>query len=112
MTYKRILMVHALAGFICFLPYFVAAAELKNPLEARSIAELIEGLLRSIVYIALPLISLAIVYSGFKFVIAQGNESELSKAKQNFYFVVLGAILILGAWAISQLIGNTINQLR
>jgi hypothetical protein len=52
-----------------------------------------------------------IVVAGFQFVLAQGNEEALGKAKRNFMYVVLGATLILGAWVIATLIGGTVNQL-
>lgn len=97
---------------LCMVPTLVLAEELRNPLAFSSIAGFIEGLLRSIVYIALPLISLFVVYSGFKFVAAQGSSDKIKSAKENFLYVIIGAILILGAWALAQLIGNTINELR
>lgn len=71
-----------------------------------------EGLLRAVVYIALPIISIFIVYAGFMFITAQGNTEKLAQARNNFLYVVIGAILILGAWAIAQLVGGTINELR
>jgi len=98
--------------FAFFAPLLSHAAELQNPLAFSSLSGFIEGLLKSVVYIALPLISLFIVYSGFKFVLAQGNEKALSDAKMNFLYVIIGALLILGAWALAQLIGNTVNELR
>ncbi|MBI4087776.1 hypothetical protein HY418_00110, partial [Candidatus Kaiserbacteria bacterium] len=42
---------------------------------------------------------------------ARGNEQALSKAKQNFIYVIIGALLILGAWLIATLIGGTVTQL-
>ncbi len=99
---------------IVFLPYALSAAgsTLESPLRFKTIAEFVEGLLRAVVYIALPIISLFIVYAGFKFVTAQGNQGKITEARDNFMYVVIGAILILGAWAIAQLIGGTINELR
>ncbi len=106
---------HALALVVLLMPFAVGAAEpirLRNPLQFDTITSFIEALLRSVVYIALPIISLFIVYAGFQFVTAQGNTSKLEAAKKNFLYVIIGALLILGAWALAQLIGNTINELR
>ena len=61
--------------------------------------------------VALPILTLFIVYSGFLFISAQGNSSELETAKKNFAYVVIGAVLILGAWVIATLIGGTVAQL-
>lgn len=82
-----------------------------NPLTVDSVPDFISKALKVMVMVALPIISLFIVYSGFMFVIARGNESMLSEAKKNFFYVIIGAILILGAWVIATLIGGTISQL-
>ena len=82
-----------------------------NPLSVDSVPEFIAKALQVMVMVALPIISLFIVYSGFMFVSARGNEGKLSEAKNNFYYVIVGAILILGAWVIATLIGGTIAQL-
>ncbi|MCE9541374.1 hypothetical protein K8R03_02320 [Candidatus Kaiserbacteria bacterium] len=79
--------------------------------EFSSIPKFIEGALKAMVMVALPIISLFIVYSGFMFVIARGNEGMLSEAKKNFFYVIVGSILILGAWVIATLIGGTAAQL-
>ena len=90
-----------------------AQSQLNNPLNSQfsSIPNFIAGFLKVLVMVALPIISLFIVIAGFQFVLAQGNEEKLGKAKQNFLYVVLGATLILGAWVIATLIGGTVTQL-
>lgn len=89
------------------------SAQLQNPLNSQfsSIPNFIAGFLKVLVMVALPIISLMIVVAGFQFVLAQGNEEKLSKAKNNFLYVLIGSILILGAWVIATLIGGTVNQL-
>ncbi len=84
---------------------------LQNPLQFNGIAEFIAGALKVMVMVALPIISLFIVYAGFMFVSAQGNTEKLAAARNNFFYVVIGAILILGAWVIATLIGGTVTQL-
>ncbi len=82
-----------------------------SPFKYTTIADFVAQALRVMVMVALPIISLFIVYAGFMFVIARGNEGKLSEAKSNFYYVIVGAILILGAWVFATLIGGTISQL-
>ena len=53
---------------------------------------------------------LYILYSGFKFIAAQGNPTKLQIARQNFYNVIIGTALILGSWGIVILTVNTINE--
>ena len=88
------------------------AAGFDNPLKAQytDIPSFIAGALRALVIVALPIITVFIVISGFMFVAARGNESKLGKAKENFVYVIIGAILILGAWVLATLIGGTVSQ--
>lgn len=87
--------------------------KLENPLspEFSTIPNFISGALKVLVMISLPIITLFFVYAGYKFIAAQGNQEKLGDAKQNFLYVVIGAILILGAWVIATLIGGTVTQL-
>ncbi len=84
---------------------------LKNPLNFSSIPEFIAGALKALALIALPIITLFLVISGFLFITAQGNQQKLETAKKNFVYVVIGAGLILGAWILATLIAGTVNQL-
>jgi heme/copper-type cytochrome/quinol oxidase subunit 4 len=111
MKYARHILSFAIASGATALPFVALAAnELQNPLSVSSISEFIALSLRVMVQVALPIISLFIVYSGFLFVSAQGNEEQLVKAKKNLLYVIIGAILILGAWVIATLIGGTVSQ--
>ena len=108
----------ALAAVWFFLIAFPAFAQqqgrrLESPLDSNisTIPQFIEGFLRAIVIIALPLITIFIVYAGFMFIKARGNPGELSNAKKNFTWVIIGAILILSAWILATLIGGTVSQL-
>ena len=84
---------------------------LANPLNFGSIPEFLAGALKALAMIALPIITLFLVISGFLFITAQGSEDKLKKAKLNFMYVIIGALLILGAWIIATLIAGTVNQL-
>jgi len=101
---------------IVAMPLFAHAActtgQLCNPLAANSIAEFVELALQAFVAIALPIVGFFILVSGFFFITAQGNSGKLADAKKNFMYVIIGAILILGASALAALIGGTIDQLR
>lgn len=87
------------------------ATSLQNPLRFASLERFIEGVLQAVVMIALPIIVAFIVYAGFKYVFARGNSSEITKAHENFKYVIIGTILILGAWVLATLIGGTVTQL-
>lgn len=106
----------SLASFLWMTLPVLAQQEgrrLESPLNSNisTIPQFIEGFLRAIVIIALPLITIFIVYAGFMFIKARGNPGEISKARENFMWVVIGAILILSAWILATLIGGTVSQL-
>ncbi len=90
----------------------LAATAFESPLKFRTIEDFIQGVLQAFVYIALPVVAFFVVYSGFKFLTAQGNETKLKQAKDNFMYVIIGASLALGAWALALLIKGTIDQIR
>lgn len=84
---------------------------LENPLRFSSIERFIEGVLQAVIMIALPIIVAFIVYAGFKYIFARGNPGAIGEAHKNFTYVIIGTILILGAWVLATLIGGTISQL-
>ncbi len=112
MTNARIVSAHVIAIALLLLCMTnVAFAQLTNPIKVDGIPQFISAALKVMVMVALPIITLFMVYSGFLFVFAQGNQEQLAKAKTNFLFVVIGSILILGAWVFASLIGGTIAEL-
>lgn len=86
---------------------------LENPLNPSisTIPTFIAYALKVLVQVSLPIISLFIVYSGFLFVFARGNTEKLARARSNFLYVIIGALLILGAWMIAVLLSGTVTQL-
>src|SRR5262245_24497444 len=110
---KRILLI-VVASLVFPL---VALAETCNgdicsPLNPNfsSIPNFFAGVLRVMVQIGLPIVALFLLIAGYKFVSAGGNSSKLEEAKENFKYVIIGALLVLGAWVIATLIGNTVGQ--
>ena len=89
-------------------------ARLKNPLDGTvgSIPDLVKTILEIAMMIAVPIVALAIIYSGFLFVAAQGNKEKLEKARQTFFYTIIGGALVLGAVVIANAIAGTIDQLR
>lgn len=112
---KHIRHIHAsIAAFGFFAIAQVASAQtqtLQNPLSVGGVSDFVALVLKVMVMIALPIITLFIVYSGFLFVSAQGNQEKLGDAKRNLLYVLIGSILILGAWVIATLIGGTVSQI-
>jgi hypothetical protein len=71
----------------------------------------IKALLEGVLRIGMPIVALAIVYCGFLFVAARGNQEKLTKAKDALLYTVIGAAILLGAWAIAKMISATVLAL-
>jgi hypothetical protein len=112
-TIRRFASTLLLAALAAPVLVFAQGGRLNNPLNPSisSVPAFVESALRAVVYIALPIIALFIVYAGFKYVLARGNESKITQAHENFLYVLIGALLILGAWVLATLIGSTVTQL-
>lgn len=81
------------------------------PIQYTSINGFIKGLLEGVLKIGIPVVALAIIYSGFLFVSALGNSEKLTKAKEALLYTIIGAAILIGAWSIAQLISNTVLAL-
>ncbi len=111
-AYRTNIYVAAAAVAFVLLPFIASAQSqsLKNPANVPDFQSFIANFLKAIVEISLPILTLFIVYAGFMFVTARGNSEKLADAKRNFLWVILGAILILGAWVLATLIASTATQ--
>lgn len=88
------------------------SATITNPIIGVSdVSSFIRVILVGIVKIGIPIVALAIIYSGFLFVTARGNPESLKKAKSAFLYTVIGAAILLGSWAIAQLISSTVLEI-
>ena len=84
------------------------AVNLVNPITVDSVPALIERILEIVLTIGIPIVALAIIYSGYKFIAAQGNPQKLQDAKQTFTYVIIGSLILLAAWVIARAIAGTV----
>lgn len=83
-----------------------------NPLtKAPDIFSLIYGVLQFISQLGAILVVLMIIYSGFLFVSARGSEEKISTAKKTFTWSIIGAVVLLGATALAEVVCNIANGL-
>ncbi len=105
----------SLFTFAFFVPIISFAADevnkINNPISSDTINGLIKTLLEGALKIGIPIIALAIIYCGFLFVSARGNSEKIKEAKDALLYTVIGAAILLGSWAIAQLISNTVLSL-
>ena len=53
-----------------------------------------------------------IIYAGFLYVTARGNETQVSNASRALLYAVIGGVIILGANIILAVISGTVNAFR
>ena len=80
-------------------------------LQNQALKDCYNFVLIAVIKIGIPVIALAIIYSGFLFVSAQGNSEKIKKAKDAILYSLIGAAILLGSWAIAQLISNTVLKI-
>ncbi len=117
---KKNLLKLLLLAFVVFVPVLtlyantdiiISGSKVVNPIGVKTIDEFIRIILQGAIQIGIPIIALAVIYSGFLFVQARGNPEAIKKAKDALMYTLIGAAILLGSWAIAQLISNTILAL-
>lgn len=83
-----------------------------NPLKVDTLQALLVDILGFIIQIGTVIIVLMLVLTGFKFVLARGNPTELSKAKEMLVWTLIGALIILGSKAIAMGVQSTIHAIQ
>ena len=84
-----------------------------NPLgRVSDIPTLVSNIMGYVVKIGGVVAIFAFIYSGYKFVAARGNESELEKAKEIFFNTCIGVAILLGAQIIASIVVTTIKGLQ
>jgi len=82
-----------------------------NPLKVNTIQDAIKLFVNAIVRIAIPIIVIFFIWSGLMFVFARGNPDKIREAKNMFFYTIIGTLLILGAWTITNAIVGTVNSI-
>ncbi len=85
--------------------------KLVNPLKATTLEQLVSDILDVIIRIGTIVVVLMVVFVGYKFVVAQGKEAELTEAKRMLLWTIVGALILLGSKAIQIGIQSTVTAL-
>lgn len=72
---------------------------------------LIAKILEVVVLVGTPIAVLFIIYSGFLFVTARGNDEKITKAKRALTWTIIGTAILIGAQVIATVLGGTIEQI-
>jgi hypothetical protein len=82
-----------------------------NTLAVSDLNSFVVGLLNALLKIGIPIMTIFLVYSGLRLVMARGNEKELEDAKKNLLWVIIGVAVLLGAWTIVKVLKGTFDEL-
>ena len=106
---KKIILYTTITGLI--VPHVVLAA-ITNPMKFKTINEFMAELLEVIIFISVPIIVVMVIYGGFLFVTAGGNVEKINSAKKTLLWTLIGAVIILGATVIKEVIVGTVDSLK
>lgn len=81
--------------------------DIDNPISANSIPDLVEKFLELLIKIGIPLLVIMIVYSGALYIFAHGNPGKISEAHKMLTYTLIGGAILLGSWALAELIRDT-----
>ena len=87
------------------------STQLLNPLKADSLQELLVDVLRAVVQIGTIVLTFMIIWVGFLFVAARGNEEKIRDARRALFYTVIGGLILLGAQAIGMAIQSTVDSI-
>jgi hypothetical protein len=87
---------------------------LESPLKSNinSVESLLTTILNVLLVIAVPIIVFFIIFAGFTYVTAQGNPEKIKTATRSLTYAIIGAVLILGGVAISEIIASVVESFR
>ncbi|MEI8338105.1 MAG: TrbC/VirB2 family protein [bacterium] len=90
-----------------------AQSKLENPISANSIPAFLKSILTAATEIGAIVGALSIMYGGFLYATAQGDEEKLKKAKTTVTWAVIGTAVLIGAQviitAVTSTVGGVIN---
>lgn len=109
----------AFFSFLILVPAVMQAAvvqnpngsSLQNPLKSKTLMEFLTAILEIMLVFAIPIIVLFIIYAGFLYVTAQGDESKIKTAHAALTWSVVGGVIILAAKLIVDVIQATVQSL-
>ena len=84
-----------------------AVSSLPNFANVSSVSDLFTSIVNAVMKLALMFAVVMIIWSGFMFITAQGEEAKIKKARQNLIYTLVGVIVII----LSTELANYINEL-
>ena len=95
--------VFASGGLVPIVPQSNQGSGCNGPGGCQSVCDLAifaQNILNDAIFGAVFLAAILFTYAGFKMLTSPANPGQLAKGKQLFYSVLIGFLIILGAWLI------------
>lgn len=105
---SRVVYATLVLGFGSFQAH---AFKFANPIEANDFGTVVIAIADLMMKVGIPAAAIFLVYAGFLFVTARGNEQQLATAKQVFIWTVVGTAIIVGAKYIASAVVNFARNL-
>lgn len=113
----RTLAATTLATLFMLAPYAVGAAPFDKPIvpcngadcSLCDLATLAQNILNTAIYLAVFLSAGLFAWAGWQYLTAQGNSGKAGAARQTFWNVGVGLVIILAAWLIVDTIMKTLT---
>lgn len=113
--WKKYLSVPVTSAILLVVPFASvhAQARIPNPLKVDNFLDLVLAVAQAVVAIAIPFAAIAIIFVGFKLVVAahSGNDGALREAKKMLVYVIIGTVIIVAASAIAIAVVNTVKNI-
>lgn len=107
----RILRVTLILLALFFMIDAVSAQAIEPFTKSQTFADLLVDAAKVVRTIVLPLAGIFIIWSGFLFVSAGGSEDKIKKAKQTFFWTIIGTVVVVGATYLAEAIVKLVEGL-
>ncbi|MDO8523219.1 MAG: TrbC/VirB2 family protein [bacterium] len=87
------------------------AFDFENPIKANDFGTVVQAIAGLMLKIGIPVATIFLLYAGFLFVTARGDETKLKTAKEVFWYTVIGTAIIVGASVIASAVVNFAKNL-
>lgn len=81
-----------------------------NPIGSTTLDQFVAKVTAAALKIGVPIASLFIIWAGFKFVTARGDETAIKDAKKMFWYTIIGTAILLAASLLARVLSETIRQ--
>lgn len=83
--------------------------QIKNPLKAGTIPEILDRIAGFLYYLALAVVTIMVLWAGFQILTAAGSPEGIDKGKRTLLWAVIGTVVILIAGGIADIVADILG---